>query len=149
MQNLKTKDGRNLKIIGIVAMPWGMKQEWTTVFVCVDKANKNYEPVLVPFEEVKKVADQMEESKGPKICNHCQGSDVIYHVWGRTTFYSCKDCKQEVKEQVQDQTSPSAAWDPKTYGFSTTDFSFTLPQGTTIDLDAFHGNDSLGESDWA
>ncbi len=57
MQNLKTKDGRNLRLMSIVAMPWGEEQKWTVVYVCVDKGNKTYESVLVPFEEVKTVAD--------------------------------------------------------------------------------------------
>ncbi len=89
----------------------------------------------------------MEENKGPKVCNHCKGTDIIFHVWGRLEYYSCRDCKQEVKDPIYDSANPWGVWDPKMYGIGS-DFTIPLPQGLTVDLDAFHGNESSDDGDW-
>jgi hypothetical protein len=82
----------------------------------------------------------MSEKKAPTKCNHCQSTDIIFHQWGRTEYYSCKSCKNEVPmEVVQEQTNTWGAWDPKTYGFSSS--SFTLPEGYYLDnFDGFEGS---------
>ena len=87
-----------------------------------------------------------DEKKTPERCNHCNSTNIIFHVWGRSEYWSCKDCKKEVtyvEPKVNDFRFSS--WDPKTYGFGSSDFKFTvpvdgtyrvtLPDGITFDTD--------------
>lgn len=74
-----------------------------------------------------------DEKKVPEVCNHCKSKNVIHQVWGRTEFYSCKDCKNEVTyvEPQKNDIWNYQTWNPKDYGFSSTDFStpYQLPLG--------------------
>lgn len=38
----------------------------------------------------------MSDKKAPEICNNCGSKDVMFCVWGRTEYYTCKSCKKEV-----------------------------------------------------
>lgn len=92
----------------------------------------------------------MSDIKAPESCNHCKSTKLHYHQWGRTEYYSCLDCKKEVSlstssVQTTSQDNIWAAWDPKTYGFGTTDYKITLPEGLT--LDNFDGSET-DNGDW-
>lgn len=79
-----------------------------------------------------------ENKKVPTKCNHCNSTDIVHHVWGRTEYWSCKSCKNEVK-YVEEYipkfntlggdngivASPWTSWDPKQYGF-------TFPTGANV-----------------
>lgn len=70
-----------------------------------------------------------EEKKIPTICNHCHSTDIIFHSWGRSEYYSCLSCKKEVvfvepyaREFSTNSSTPDLVgglgiWDPKFYGY--------------------------------
>ena len=80
------------------------------------------------------------EKKTPDHCNHCNSTDIVFHSWGRVEYWSCKSCKKEVT-YVEPTTfgSPWGSWDPKTYGFGSSDLK--LPPGTQTNFDFL---DSIG-----
>lgn len=57
------------------------------------------------------------EKKVPCKCNHCNSTNIIHQVWGRTEFWSCKDCKNEVTYVEPNFGKPWEGYDTKTYGF--------------------------------
>lgn len=69
----------------------------------------------------------MSDKKVPETCNHCKSNDIIFHIWGRVEFWSCRACKNEV---TYVEPSPWQTWDSKNYGVSDTSQSYTLPTGT-------------------
>lgn len=81
----------------------------------------------------------MSDTKVPTSCNHCKSVDIVHQVWGRVEFWSCRACKNEVTyvEPKKNDIWNYQAWNPKDYGFSSTDFStpYQLPLGTANDFD--------------
>lgn len=75
------------------------------------------------------------EKKTPSKCNHCNSTNIIHHVWNRLEYWSCKDCKQEVTyvEPKLDLGLGGIAWDPKIYGWGSTDLKsdiFSIDKST-------------------
>lgn len=75
------------------------------------------------------------EKKTPSHCNHCNSVDIIFNIWNRLEYWSCKTCKKEVVyiEPIKDAFQWSS-WDPRSYGFGSSDFKFTAPVGGTYQI---------------
>lgn len=41
-------------------------------------------------------------STTPTKCNKCNSANIKHQVWGRTEYYVCTDCLQEVVPQTQE-----------------------------------------------
>lgn len=89
------------------------------------------------------------EKKIPTECNNCNSSNIIFHIWGRSEFYSCNDCKKEVTyiEKSLDIGSPWGIWGPGAHGSNSNvdarELRFNLPHGYKFPLDDWSFDDDI------
>lgn len=83
-----------------------------------------------------------ENKKKPTKCNHCYSTNVIFSQWGRVEYYSCGDCKKEITEETDKLPfSPRTSWDPKQYGFGSSDvhtFDDSIILDDSMDLKKYY-----------